>query len=83
MRRKRKKQPLTDVEMATLSIKPHWWFDEQESVEITGYKLPFGIQAEATYKGIKYSGILYPEEIVNDRGPHTTTDTTSSGMGID
>jgi hypothetical protein len=65
-RRKKSPPPLTDEEMAQLSIKPRWWLERQEPIgEITGYKLPFGIQAEATHQGIRYSGVLYPEEVID------------------
>lgn len=66
-KRSRKKSPpaLTDEEMSQLSIKPRWWLEKQEPIgEITGHKLPFGIQAEATHQGIRYSGVLYPEEVI-------------------
>jgi hypothetical protein len=66
MKRRRKKtsSPLTDEEMSRLSIKPRWWLERHEPIEITGHKLPFGIQAEATHKGIRYSGVLYPEKAI-------------------
>jgi hypothetical protein len=64
-RKRRKKTPpaLTDEEMAALSIKPRWWIEKYEEIQIIGHKLPFGIEASATYKGKKYRGVLYPEEV--------------------
>jgi hypothetical protein len=50
--------------MSRLRIKPHWWLEIYEEIPIIGHKLPFGIQAEVIYKGMKYSGVLYPVEIV-------------------
>jgi hypothetical protein len=65
MKRRRKKSPppLTDEEMARLSTKPRWWLEQQEEIAIVGRKLPFGIEAAVEYKGIKYSGVLYPVEV--------------------
>lgn len=65
-RRKKTIPPLTDEEMASLTIKPRWWLERQMPVAITGYKLPFGIQAEAVHQGIKYAGVLYPVEAIKE-----------------
>lgn len=48
--------------MAALSIKPRWWRESHEEIAIIGHKLPFGIEANVEHKGIRYSGVLYPEE---------------------
>lgn len=66
-RRKKAAPPLTDEEMSRLSIKPHWWVERQIPIEITGYKLPFGIEAEAIHQGIRYSGVLYPVEVSSEQ----------------
>lgn len=67
MKRKRRAKsppPLTDKEMAALSIKPRWWRDMHEEIAIIGHKLPFGIEASVEHKGIRYSGMLYPVEVI-------------------
>jgi len=56
--RRPKRTPIPDL--STLKIKPQWWLDIHKPIAITGYKMPFGIQAEVEHDGVKYEGMLLP-----------------------
>jgi hypothetical protein len=47
-------------DLSDLKVKPQWWLDIHTPIAITGYKMPFGIQAEVEYDGVKYEGMLLP-----------------------
>jgi len=61
-KKRRPKRPLSIPDLSDLKVKPQWWLDIHEPIEVEAYKMPFGIQAKAEHNGVKYEGMLYPAE---------------------